>query len=187
MKNEQTYFEEAISLKEYMNSMQEFKEECHSIYEAFELPEDSHLAEIANKNLHVLLIAEDWCGDAMLNNPIMRKIAEATSMDVRVVKRDEDTTLIDRYLTNGGRAIPIYIFLNSNNEVVGKWGPRAPKIQQFVIDQRSILPTKEDPNFEAVQKEVHIKITNEYLNNQTFWNEVYHSIVESLLSTKLGK
>lgn len=184
MKAEQTYFENAISLKENMEAMKELKEECLSIYETFQLPEDTRLEEVASKKLHTLIIAEDWCGDAMLNNPIMRKIAEATNMDVRVVKRDEDTTLIDRYLTNGGRAIPIYIFLNEKNEVVGKWGPRAPELQQFVMLHRQGLPAKEDPTFEAAQKEVHLKIMDGYLNNHSFWNEIYDSIVSTILELK---
>lgn len=60
----------------------------------------------------VLVITEDWCGDAMMNLPILKHISEALNLEVRVFHRDDDTKLIDRYLTNGkSRAIPIFVFL----------------------------------------------------------------------------
>ena len=49
----------------------------------------------------VLVISEDWCGDAMMNLPILKRISESLQLEVRVFHRDEDTNLIDRYLTNG--------------------------------------------------------------------------------------
>ena len=53
----------------------------------------------------VLVITEDWCGDAMMNLPIL-KLSEALNLEVRVFHRDDDTKLIDQYLTNGkSRAI----------------------------------------------------------------------------------
>ncbi len=52
-----------------------------------------------------------------MNNPIFRKIAEAAELDVRAVYRDEDTDLIDRHLTNGGRSIPVYLLLDEDGEV----------------------------------------------------------------------
>ena len=181
MKSEQMFFEESITMEQYMDSMQSLKEESYAIYDAFELPNDSMLEKIKEKNLHVLTISEDWCGDAMLNNPIMRKIAEATSMEIRVAKRDEDTTLIDRHLTNGGRAIPIYLFLNANGEVVGKWGPRAPQLQQYVLDKRNNLPDKDDASFAEAQKNLYASITKDYTTNKTFWLDVYRSIVDALI------
>ena len=56
---------------------------------------------------------------------VLRRIAEAADLDVRAVYRDEDTDLIDRHLTNGGRSIPVYYSLDEDGEVEAKWGPRA--------------------------------------------------------------
>ncbi|MEG0473400.1 MAG: thioredoxin family protein, partial [Solibacillus sp.] len=149
MKTEQQYFEEAKNMKNYMEEMSQLKEYSFAIYENFEVAQDDPFIEkLSNANVHILAITEDWCGDAMLNNPIIRKIAEAANVEIRTVLRDADTDLIDRYLTNGGRAIPIYILLNEAGEVLGQWGPRAPELQQFVMENRAQLPDKEDPNFE---------------------------------------
>ena len=75
-------------------------------------PEDDEFIELLkDKETEILVITEDWCGDAMMNNPVLRKIAEAAGLDVRAVYRDADTDLIDRHLTNGGRSIPVYLLL----------------------------------------------------------------------------
>ena len=63
---------------------------------------------------------------------LIGKTSEAANVEIRTAYRDEDTDLIDLHLTNGGRAIPIYVILNEAGEVVGKWGPRAPELQRMV-------------------------------------------------------
>lgn len=174
MKSEQQYFEESTSMKEYMDAMSQLKEQSFAIYERFELPEDAAFIEkLKNANVHILAITEDWCGDAMINNPIIRKVAEAADVEIRTALRDADTDLIDRYLTNGGRAIPMYLILNEAGEVITTWGPRAPQLQQLVTDLRATLPAKEDPSFEEAQKAVYENMRGQYVNDSKLWSYVY--------------
>ncbi|WP_301109083.1 thioredoxin family protein [Sporosarcina sp.] len=177
MKTEQQYFEEAVSLQEYMDNMETHKENSFLIYNEFEVPKDDEFIEILKeKQPHVLVITEDWCGDAMLNNPILRRIAEAALIDVRTVLRDENPDLIDRHLTNGGRSIPIYILLDSAGEVMAKWGPRAPILQEYVMAGRAELPEQDAPDFEEKQKAFYAKLMSEYTVKPTNWLAVYGDI-----------
>ncbi len=89
---------------------------------------------------------------------------------------DADTDLIDRYLTNGGRAIPIYLFLNEQGEVIGKWGPRAPELQQLVVEMRSELPDKEDPTFEEKQKQMYTSLQKKFVTDPQCAKWVYEDI-----------
>ncbi|MEG0386034.1 MAG: thioredoxin family protein [Solibacillus sp.] len=181
MKTEQQYFEEAKNMKNYMEEMSQLKEYSFAIYENFEVAQDDPFIEkLSNANVHILAITEDWCGDAMLNNPIIRKIAEAANVEIRTVLRDADTDLIDRYLTNGGRAIPIYILLNEAGEVLGQWGPRAPELQQFVMENRAQLPDKEDPNFEEAQKEMYGSFKTKYTEDPQMWTYVYEDFKKTV-------
>ena len=183
MKTEQHYFEEAISMAEYMDQMTtpDLKEKSFNIYNSFQVnPEDELISLLKNVKPHILTITEDWCGDAMLNNPVFRKIAEEAGIEVRCVFRDADTDLIDRYLTNGGRAIPIYLFLNEQGEVISKWGPRAPQLQQLVMEMRSQLPEKGEPLFEEKQKEMYTFIQNKYVEDPQCAQWVYEDIKEKL-------
>jgi len=174
MKTEQQYFNDAISIQQYMDKMTTLKEESFRIYDGFEVPlNDGFIELLKGKQPKILTITEDWCGDAMLNNPIIRRVAEEAGLDMRAVLRDADTELIDRYLTNGGRAIPVYILLDDAGQVVGKWGPRAPELQELVVSKRATLPDKEDPTFEDAQKALYGEIREENITNKSYWTFVY--------------
>ncbi|MCE4957422.1 thioredoxin family protein [Macrococcoides caseolyticum] len=174
------YFNQGLTLEEYVNQMKVNKAEMHKIYETFELPEDDRLSSIKEKHLKVIVITEDWCGDAMMNLPVLMKIAEVTDMTISVTLRDSNPELMDQYLTNGSRSIPIFIFLNEQDEEYANWGPRAAKVQSYVTDVRKDLPAKDASDFEAKQKEVHHQIHEKYKNTPEFWNEVYESIIAQL-------
>lgn len=178
MKTEQQYFEESMSMAEYMEQMNtHLKEPSFKVYEKFNVnPDDEVFALLKAQKPHILAITEDWCGDAMLNNPVIRKIAEAADLEIRCAFRDADTDLIDRYLTNGGRAIPIYLFLNQEGEVIGKWGPRAPELQQMVTDMRAELPAKDDPTFEEKQKQMYTTMQEKYVSNPQCARWVYEDM-----------
>ena len=174
MKTEQQYFEESKLMADYMDDMSQLKEQSFAVYNGFEVPaNDVFIEQLKEANLHILAITEDWCGDAMVNNPIIRKTAEAAGTEVRTVLRDADTDLIDRYLTNGGRAIPMYVLLNEAGEVVGKWGPRAPQLQELVMELRASLPDKEDPAFEDAQKAIYETMRKQYAEDAQLWSYVY--------------
>ena len=73
-----------------------------------------------------LVVTETWCGDAAQNLPVLNAIECACeNIELKLVLRDENLELIDHYLTNGGRAIPklICIETSSLNELF-TWGPR---------------------------------------------------------------
>ncbi|MHC8515618.1 thioredoxin family protein [Sporosarcina sp. ITBMC105] len=182
MKTEQQYFEEAITLTAYMDQMEKHKENSFDVYEKFDVPKDDEfIGLLKEKSPRILVITEDWCGDAMMNNAILRKIAEAALLDVRVVYRDADTDLIDRYLTNGGRSIPIYLLLDDEGNVLAKWGPRAASIQEDVLARKSQLPDKDAPDFEEQQQAFIEQLMKEYTTQHELWLTVYEDIRKTFM------
>ncbi|MBI5093140.1 MAG: thioredoxin family protein [Candidatus Hydrogenedentes bacterium] len=74
--------------------------------------------------VHVVAIAEDWCGDVVRHTPVLQKLAEsAPNLKVRFISREQSPETFARYLTNGGEAIPRFIFLNDQFVECGNWGP----------------------------------------------------------------
>lgn len=83
-----------------------------------------------------LLITEPWCGDAAHSTPIIQLMSELNeNIDLKIVLRDS-SNLIDSYLTNGGKSIPILIARNENDEDLFVWGPRPKEIQAEVVKLR---------------------------------------------------
>lgn len=90
------------------------------------------------EKFNFLVIAEDWCGDGTSTIPYLAKLATITrSIEVRVLRRDEYPAVMDRYLTDGARAIPIVIVLNRRLEELGHWGPRPTDLQDWVRNERA--------------------------------------------------
>lgn len=81
-----------------------------------------------------ILIAESWCGDGAQNIPIISKMAEcSTNIELKIILRDENPDIMSAHLTNGSRAIPKLICINSETgKEVGTWGPRPLAIQNLV-------------------------------------------------------
>lgn len=86
-----------------------------------------------------LVITEAWCGDAAQNIPIMHAVSVASKgkIDMKLLLRDENLPLMDQYLTNGGRAIPVLICIETDTlKVVGTWGPRPKAAQEMVLEYK---------------------------------------------------
>jgi len=95
------------------------------------------------------IITEGWCGDASHTVPIIEAVAEASGghLATRYFLRDSYPDLIDRYLTNGGRAIPIAVVLHADTLTeAAVWGPRPAPLQAIHQD----LKAKETPFKEVI-------------------------------------
>ena len=66
--------------------------------------------------LHVMVLAEDWCGDVVANLPLLGRIAgETRKLDLRVFLRDQNLDLMDQYLNEGTyRSIPVFAFFDDD-------------------------------------------------------------------------
>jgi Thioredoxin len=94
-----------------------------------------------------LTITEGWCGDAAQIVPVIEKLAALNSnIEHKIILRDNNTTIIDHFLTNGGRAIPMTLVLDKKTlNVMANWGPR-PSGAQNIMNQLKTNPElkKED-------------------------------------------
>ena len=84
---------------------------------------------------HVLVITEPWCGDSLAILPVVLKLFDGVGQSaVRIVRRDEHPDLMDRYLTKGGRSVPIVIVLDQECRERCHWGPR-PRVAQEIFER----------------------------------------------------
>jgi hypothetical protein len=84
---------------------------------------DAALAGI-QRPVHVIAFAEDWCGDVVRHVPVLEKMARAASaIEVRYIIRSEHPEVFARFLTNGGEAVPKFVFVSDQFVECGNWGP----------------------------------------------------------------
>lgn len=83
--------------------------------------------------LRILVLADDWCGDAINTVPVIARMAEDSKhVALRVLARDRFPRIRDRFLTDGNRAIPIAVVLDDAWVPRGRWGPRPAELQDLV-------------------------------------------------------
>jgi thiol-disulfide isomerase/thioredoxin len=99
--------------------------------------------------VYVVAIAEDWCGDVLRHVPVLEKIAQAApQMEVRYISREQHKDVFARFLTNGGEAIPKFVFISSQYVECGNWGPMPS------ADRRLIARGKACGDIPAARKKV---------------------------------
>ena len=134
-----TCWESGFSWNDYLeNEIQEHRALWHGVWERSKVPAWAlEEGRRAGGEWKVLVISEDWCGDASNTVPVIARLAEALpNLEMRVVKRDEHPALMDRHLTNGSRSIPLAVILRPDFTLAGQWGPRPSELQTFVLTEK---------------------------------------------------
>lgn len=115
----------------------EFPENAQSMEQkrkVVQLSEDdkSKLSSVG-RPVHVLAIAEDWCGDVVRHVPVLQKIADfCPNLVVKYCAREENPEVFTRFLTNGGEAVPKFVFLSDKFVECGNWGPMSTKARELI-------------------------------------------------------
>lgn len=99
---------------------------------------EKKIKTIENKFLFIVL-TESWCGDASPSLPVMNKIAQLNpNIEFKIVLRDENLELMNKFLTNEAMSIPKLIVLDKDKEkVIADWGPRPSIATKMVIDYKA--------------------------------------------------
>ncbi|WP_446051102.1 thioredoxin family protein [Zobellia laminariae] len=102
-------------------------------------PEDAATIAKLDRKVQLIVLTESWCGDAAPALPVINKVAQLNdNIDLKVVLRDENVDLMNRFLTNGGMSIPKLIFWDEENqEVLADWGPRPKLAAKLVADHKA--------------------------------------------------
>jgi hypothetical protein len=136
---------DAIPYARFMADVSDVHPLWQSVYRTAVIPDwaRERAARLA-RPVRLLAIVEGWCGDGGSTIPVLAKLADLTArLEVRVIRRDEHPAVMDRYLTNGARAIPIVVALDDAGRERGHWGPRPAELQAWVVAHKEELPPTE--------------------------------------------
>ncbi|HEY8806423.1 MAG TPA: thioredoxin family protein [Candidatus Limnocylindria bacterium] len=103
-----------------------------------------------NGPIHVLALAEDWCGDVIANLPVLGKLArESGTLDLRVFLRDQSKDLMQQYLNQGKyESIPVFAFFDDAFNELGVFIERPASVTERRAEQRKQIHS-EHPEFGA--------------------------------------
>jgi len=144
MQDFRTLWDNAVTFDAFLAASTKHKGLWEGLYKIARLPAWATEAVPADARRRLLVIAEDWCGDASSTVPILARLAhEAPGLALRIILRDQHPEVMDRYLTNGSRSIPIAIALDEQFNELGHWGPRPRELQAWVMANRLTVPKAE--------------------------------------------
>lgn len=150
-----TYWDSGLTWEDYLNhEVHKLEELWRGVYARVVVPEWALArAAEAGGEWRMLVITEDWCGDASNTVPVMARLAEVLpNVQIRLVKRDENLELMDAFLTNGSRSIPLALVLRPDFTLAGTWGPRPAELQAFVLAEKKAAARPVDDIYRDVRK-----------------------------------
>jgi hypothetical protein len=139
-------FQQGMTFPQYLDQMGTNKEKFVEFLNEIKIaPEDRAALDRHGKKLNVLVITEDWCGDALYNVPVLAKLVEGNpNVEMRVFLRDKNPDLMDQYLNQGiYRSIPVFAFFDENMQEVARFIERPPaqteEIEKKMLETRRAL------------------------------------------------
>jgi hypothetical protein len=117
-------FASGLTYAEYKQGMTRNRERFEAHERTNVIPDEDVAAFAAlPRSLHVAVLTEDWCSDAVATLPLLAELATRSGrLDVRIFYRDQTLDLMDTHLKRGKfRSIPTFIFYDSDWNEVGAW------------------------------------------------------------------
>jgi hypothetical protein len=129
-------FAQGMSFAAYLAQMRTNKERFEKRMADSEITPADREA-IRGRKLKILVITEDWCGDALVGFPALaRLVAGAPEVEMRVFLRDENPDVMDQYLKRGlYRTIPVFVFFDERMNELARFMER----QDVVTEVRTVL------------------------------------------------
>jgi hypothetical protein len=140
-------FEQGLTMSQYIDQMGMNKERFASVLADTVIRQEDReaLARRAGK-LNVMVITEDWCGEAINSVPVVAKLlGNNPNVEARVFLRDANPDLMDQYLKEGRyRSIPVFAFFDERMNELARLIERAPRVtgdrtQDVVKEVRNLL------------------------------------------------
>lgn len=134
---------------------------------------------LRGRGLRALVITEDWCGDSVANLPVLARICEVADLEMRIFPRDQNLDLMDQFLTDGKRSIPVFVFLDRDLNFVARWNTRPAGAHALRAELLKLLPPEGSPNFEEARKRAFKQVRDAYYTTD-FWQQTAREIRAAL-------
>lgn len=140
-------FAQGMTYDEYKAQMTRNKEKFEENERTVALPAAELDAIRKAPRTNVLVLTEDWCGDALANVPTLGRLAKETGrFDIRVFLRDQNDDLMAQYMNGGFKSIPVFAFFDDSFREIGRWIERPASVTERRNARRAQIFAS-DPRF----------------------------------------
>ncbi len=131
-----------------------------------------------------LVLSESWCGDCVENLPALAKLASLHPfLRLWIFPRDTNLDIMDRYLTDGKRTIPVFVFFDQEGKEIGRFIERPQGAHAFLAEARrkleGLTPDEQKKGMYQARTDLR-KLYKEGLRDETI------SIIRRILEERYG-
>ncbi len=138
-------FARGLPYRDWLAAIEKNQARFQENYDETDLPDDDvrairELVARPDGPARCLALGEDWCPDVFRGLPVMAKLAEATSIELRVFFRDQNKDIMAEFMKDGEfESIPTFIFYTSDMRYLGHWIERPRKANEEMSLLRAIF------------------------------------------------
>jgi hypothetical protein len=135
-------WEQGLSLRDFIDQMTANQEAMARRFATVRLSEGNCAIFAAIQHpIRVLVMSEDWCGDSLMNLPILARLAEAApGMELRVFIRSREPDLDHYYRERGITKIPVFTFMDANFSEIATWVERSKAARERLAEWHAAHP-----------------------------------------------
>lgn len=126
-KYERKLFETGISFEKFVNLDDDsYMEKTLKIYKNINIDKDLvKRVKNINEEINVLICAEMWCPDCMINVPVVEKMRQINkNIKLSILEKDSNEEYFRQYNSDENVKIPTFVFFDSNFNVIGSFVER---------------------------------------------------------------
>ncbi len=136
----QTLYAEALSYQAFLEryGTPTHRERWQAVYDRVALPEEQRtLLSGFVRQMHLLCLAGTWCGDCVLQGPVLQRLALASPrLELRFLDRDDHPAVQEALALNAGGRIPVVVFLSEDFQECGRYGDRTIAVYRKMAHER---------------------------------------------------
>ncbi|MCM3782374.1 thioredoxin family protein [Neobacillus mesonae] len=157
-----------MPLNGFTNTKESFKE----IYTDFAFSSEEYKLFFSDLGVRTkvtcFILCTDWCPDVIWNVPVLFRVLEHANIPTEVFLMEEHLEIMNHFLTNGGRAQPIAVFLDAEGSVLGRWGARPAYIQAIMDQFKQSHPDSQAEDYQTKLDQTYKIIGDLYRSGRTY-------------------
>ena len=141
-------------------------------------------SQVPPGSIKILAISESWCGDCVENLPVVAKLASLyPCFHLLVFSRDDNLDIMDKYMTDGRRTIPVFVLFDESGQEIGRFIERPKPATEFLEQERAKLSQLPEEERKKASHGIRTKLRRLYRSG--FRDETIKEI-RRILETRYG-
>ena len=181
-----------LTLTDYVDQMERHQDATRRRLARLELPAQARSAFAALPAVrHALVITEAWCGDSMINVPILAGlVAAAPRVDLRIFPRSRSPELEAYYQARDITHIPVFSFLDADFRILATWVERprlaSERLAAWYAVRPEVVAIRNDASLDADTRRARLRpLTSGLLDEMEGWYDhegVQQATIDELLA-----